>query len=187
MKIMVLHIRDNGKPAVQSMADSTTLRSGQPFFVPGHVSHYAVEPMLALRIGRLGMCIAPRFAPRYIDAATATFIVRPVDDNMRPTPLDGMASLLDGSVFVGQWVPVRQGQEMPSVEWSHNDSRHTLAGSEVVPSPVDAITHLSKYCTLKMGDIVCLAPLDNPLQPIAIGDRVAATVGDTQVLRNNIK
>ncbi len=187
MKILVLHTQDDGKLAVQAMADSTTLRSGQPYFVPAHAPHYAVEPMLALRIGRLGKCIAPRFAHRYIDAATATFIVRPLDDDMQPTSLLGADSLLDGSVFMGKWIAVEQGQEMPSVQWSWNNEQHTLNGSDVTPSPVEAIAWLSQYCTLKMGDIVCLAPRHTVLQPIALGDWVTATVGGEQVLRNNIK
>jgi len=186
MKILVVH-SNNGTLSVTPMADSTTLRSGQPFFVPDFAPHYAVEPMLALRIGRLGKCIAQRFAHRYIDAATATFVVRPLNADMQPDTLNGMAAALDGSVLMGKWTPLAEGAQLPSVQWTHNGEEHTLDGNTVVPSMQEAVSFLSQYCTLKMGDIVCLTASQPHLQPVAIGDRVTANIGDTQVLRNNIK
>lgn len=187
MKILVVHSDDSGRLGVTAMADSTTLRSGQPFFVPDHAPRYAVEPMLALRIGRLGKCIAQRFAHRYIDAATATFVVKPLDAEGAPVTLGGMAAALDGSVLMGKWIPLAEGAALPDVQWTHNAQEHTLDGSKVTPSMQEAVSFLSQYCTLKMGDIVCLTTGQPTMQPIAIGDRVTATVGETQVLRNNIK
>lgn len=187
MKILVVHKDNDGRLSVTPMADSTTLRSGQPFFVPDFAPRYAVEPMLALRIGRLGKCIARRFAHRYIDAATATFVVRPLDDNLQPSTLNGMAAALDGSVLMGKWTPMDEGAPLPSVQWTHNGKEHTLDGSEVVPALDEAVSFLSQYCTLKMGDIVCLGLPRPQLQAIEIGDRVTASIGQTQVLKNNIK
>lgn len=169
------------------MADSTTLRSGQPFFVPDFAPHYAIEPMLALRIGRLGKCIAPRFAHRYIDAATVSFVVTPLDDDKQPTRLGGMAATLDGSVLMGKWTPINNITSLPQVQWCVSGEQNSLDGNSVNPTPQQAVVYLSQYCTLKMGDIVCLAPAGNTLHEIKIGDRVTASINNTIVLKNNIK
>ena len=186
MKLMVMN-NDNGRIVTRLMADSTTLRSGQPFFVPDHAPRFAVTPMLALRVGRLGKCIAPRFAHRYIDAVTAAFIVTPTDLDGNPLDLDGMAAVTDGTAMMGARTTVNAQQPLPAMTWSHNDCEHTLDTASLCPTPAQAIEHISRYCTLKMGDIVCLSPLGTRPVPIAIDDHLTASVGGKQVLTNKIK
>lgn len=187
MKLIILNNDNNGNITVHLMADSTMLRSRQPFFVPDHAPHYAVEPVLALRIGRLGKCIAQRFAHRYIDAVTAAFIVKPLDDDMHPASLGGMEAIIDGAAMMGAWQPCDCSLPLPTMQWSHNDSTHTLTPQQLQFNVNEVIETLSRYGTLKMGDIICMGYTPQPLQAIAIGDVLSAHIDGKPVVTNKIK
>ena len=82
------------------MADSSILYTGRPFFLPDFASSFIAVPTLVVRTGRLGKCIAPKFAHRYLDALTAGFTVRAVNsDDERLTVLD---RAFDGALIVGE-------------------------------------------------------------------------------------
>ena len=57
------------------MADSSILYTGRPFFVPDYAQRFVATPTIVVRTGRLGKCIAPKFAHRYWDASRATTCV----------------------------------------------------------------------------------------------------------------
>ena len=57
------------------MADSSVLYTGRPFFIPDFARRFVAAPTIVVRTGRLGKCIAPKFAHRYWDAVTAGFSV----------------------------------------------------------------------------------------------------------------
>lgn len=179
MKILVVNKDQEGKPRVTLMADSSLLRSGQPFFIPDYTPALGVEPMLALRIGRLGKCIAPRFAHRYIDAATACFIVKP----LTPTS-DDMLAIMDGATMMGGWETIDPTTPLPPVEWSSSDATQEAASPAFDLGTV--IAHLSQRTTLKMGDVVCIT-LGATLHPIAINDTLQASINGHQVIKNKIK
>ena len=52
-------------PQSYLMADSSILYTGRPFFVPDYAQHFVATPTIVVRTGRLGKCIAPKFAYRY--------------------------------------------------------------------------------------------------------------------------
>ena len=57
------------------MADSSVLYTGRPLFIHDFASGFMAAPSIVVRMGRLGKCIAPKFAHRYWDAFTAAFAV----------------------------------------------------------------------------------------------------------------
>lgn len=187
MKLLAVNIEPDGSMGVKLLADSSLLRSGQPFFVPDHAPHYAVQPMLALRVGRLGKCIAKRFAHRYIDAVTATFVVKPVDQDLRPSSLGGLEDIMDGAAMMGNWQPCESITHLPTLQWSHNGTEHQITPQELEPAIDEVIEKISRYCTLKMGDIVCVGTAEASLQPIAINDRLTAGINGLEVTHNRIK
>ncbi len=62
--------KDNPYPPVWTLiSQAAILQGGNPFFVPDFASKFEARTALAIKIGRLGKGIAPRFAHRYIDSA----------------------------------------------------------------------------------------------------------------------
>ena len=179
---------DNGKDMrFTLMADSTLLRSGQPFFLPPFAPHFAAVPMLMLRVGRLGKCIAPRFAHRYIDAGTASFIIKPLDNDMKPLSLNGLECVMDGATVFGSWTECDASLPLPTLKWTHNGTEHTVLPQDFVPAVDAVVEHLSKHATLKMGDVVCLGAPGTQHQLLAIDDLLTAAVNDKQILKTKIK
>ncbi|MCQ2287979.1 MAG: hypothetical protein MJZ74_02670 [Muribaculaceae bacterium] len=191
MKIMVINSKaGNTMPQdmdVKLMADSTFLRNRQPFFIPDFAPSFAALPVMALRIGRLGKCVAQRFAHRYVDAIAPAFIVMPMDDDMQPLQCHGMAQAIDGSLLMGEWTPVSTTAALPAIEWEACGKTGTVTMGPHMPLPDAVIAQLTQYCTIKMGDIVCLH--DDRQQPVklAIDTRVTAEVNGTRVLEHKIK
>ena len=164
-------------PQVRLMADSSVLTSGKPFFIPDFAGGFAVQPSLALRVCRLGKCIARRFAHRYYDAAAAAAVVSA--HGFTPPVADGsaLATAFDGALWLGDFKPIGQ----------LSGTRQAACECAEPPMAPDLIIEaVSRYFTLKMGDIIVAGSLC-PDEPIAIGDTVTATVGGTPSLRIRVK
>ena len=67
---------DNQNPMAYLMADSSLLFTDRPFFLPDFADAFIATPTIIVRMGRLGKCVAPKFAHRYWDAFTAGFTLR---------------------------------------------------------------------------------------------------------------
>ena len=190
MKLLIVNETEcNGSSqvSVSMMADSTMMRSGMPFFIPDFAPHFGVTPMLALRVGRLGKCIAPRFAHRYIDAVSAAFIVTPLDHELSPINTDDMMRAFDGAAIMGSWTEFNPTKPLPSLKWSHNNEEHIINACDLAVNYERAIEHISRFCTIKMGDILCLKAQGATPQLVKVEDRIEAHVNDIAVVKSKIK
>jgi len=173
---------EENAPQCYLMADSSILYSGRPFFLPDFAQHYVATPTIIVRMGRLGKCIAPKFAHRYWDAFTAGFTVHAQhSDDDRLVALD---RAFDGAAIVGDWVPVSDFDDPRevSVDVRLDDaslSRHTIA--DMRSSLDDLLAAVSTRCSIKMGDLIFTGDAGEAsiLKP---GNRLTGFVGDRQVL-----
>ena len=97
---------------VNVLADSAANRNNRPMFVPDFAREgWVVEVLPAVRIGRLGKFIAPRFAHRYIqDILLTAFLHQPDGDPVAPlAPLGGSFFFCRRVVMRGQGRPVPAG------------------------------------------------------------------------------
>ena len=170
------------EPSCYLMADSSILYTGRPFFLPDYAQRFVATPTIVVRTGRLGKCIAPKFAHRYWDAFTAAVTVQAVDsDDGR---LKGLDRAFDGALIVGEWVE------------SHNDlaaldTRVQLMvnGEEAASCCLGDMCHpleellaaVSTRCSIKMGDLLVTGDAADG-RPLAPGDRLTALVDGRPVL-----
>lgn len=173
---------ENTAPRCYLMADSSVLFTGRPFFVPDFARGFVACPAIVVRTGRLGKCIAPKFASRYWDALTAGFTVRAVDSD--DELLEGLDRAFDGSAIVGDWVTTS------SIDEPLNTSLVFMVNGETVSQccladlvhPVNnLLVAISTRCSIKMGDMIFTGDAGPgcTLQP---GDRLTATMADRQIL-----
>lgn len=180
---------------VNVLADSAANRNNRPMFVPDFAREgWVVEVLPAVRIGRLGKFIAPRFAHRYIqDILLTAFLHQPDGDPVAP-----LACLFDGALTIGDPIPNSAFCNPHSSEASSADaaaiyrapttgtlhieaslaplshgaaspasdaapiSRGAAADAATIIADVDiealrlpeTIALLSRYCTLKSGDLI---------------------------------
>lgn len=174
-------------PQAYLMADSSILFTGRPFFVPDFAQAFVATPTIVVRTGRLGKCIAPKFAHRYWDAFTAGFTVRAIEsDDERLLVLD---RAFDGAVIVGEWV------EVASVDDPLRTPVQSMVGDTVASDccladmiqPVDdLLAAVSTRCSIKMGDLLLTGDTASGHQ-LKAGDRLTANICGRQVLDVKVK
>lgn len=186
MKILAHYIDSASLPSVEAYPDSAILRDGKPFFIPEWSNTWAYTPTLAFKVGRLGKNIAQRFALRYVDAVSIILKVSPIEaartftDTNRPT---GVVTAFDGSMILGEWCPIPDNAE--SMTLRVNDLSITIA--RPLDILTDSIATLSRYFTLKMGDII-VPPIPQEHRTIMqIDTSVIGSINDTDILKFNIK
>lgn len=189
MKILSLRYPDGGgKPQLQLMADSSVLLSGKPFFIPGFARQFTVSASLALRVSRLGKCIAERFAHRYYDSVAPAVVVSP-EGILESEIADYVtATAFDGALWLGRFVAA-DGVDVaaPALEMAISGTRQCVASAQRLPLSPDAIiAAVSRQVTLKMGDII-LTGNCTPAEHIAIGDTVTASLQGEEGLRIRVK
>ena len=174
-------------PQTYLMADSSILYSGRPLFVPDFAREFVARPTIVVRTGRLGKCIAAKFAHRYWDAFTAAFSVMAVDGDQ--PALSALDRAFDGAAMVGDWV------EATSVADPLHQPVEVMIDGTVVSSycladmqhPLDRmLAGVSTRCSIKMGDLLFTGDA-GPQHTLVPGNRLTATVDGRQVLDVKVK
>ena len=177
MKIIALLRTDLTAPATAAteariVPDSALLLPGRPLFVPDLGSGWQAQPVVALHIGRLGRDIAPKFAPRYVDGVTVGLWLRlPAPDASLSA---GLLDALDSTLALGRRL------EVPSspIEIVTPAASLTVDFAAEIRAAVAAV---SRYATLKMGDVILTAAAGPPVDLVP-GTRLEARAGADEVL-----
>ena len=175
------------QPACYLMADSSVLYSGRPFFVHDFAREFVAAPSIVVRMGRLGKCVASKFAHRYWDALTAGFNVQARHDC--DAGLDALDRAFDGAAIVGDWVPVSSIEDpmQAIVEVKVDDevvSRRCL--TDMVMPLGDMIATVSTRCSIKMGDMLFTGDC-GPHVTLSPGMHLTASLGDITLLDVRVK
>lgn len=174
-------------PQSYLMADSSILFTGRPFFVPDFAQAFVATPTIAVRTGRLGKCIAPKFAHRYWDAMTAAFSVCAHQSDTRQ--LIALDRAFDGAAIVGDWVSTQELDDpLHEVVEVMVDgtvvSRRCLAG---MCWPLDdMIAGVSSRCSIKMGDVIFTGDTAPPTT-LSPGNHLTASIGGKQILNVKVR
>ncbi len=168
-------------PRCYLMADSSILYPGRPFFLPDFARSFVAVPTIVVRTGRLGKCIAPKFAHRYWDALSAGFTVRAVQgDDQR---LEALDLAFDGALILGQWVDAASCQALEAaVSMMVNGEQVACCRlCDMHHGLDDLLAAVSSRCSIKMGDILITGDAGSG-HVLAAGDRLAASIDGSPVL-----
>lgn len=172
MKAIVI---DNDIDRSLMVADSAIGRDVAPLFLPD--GQWAGSLLPAYRIGRLGKCIAPKYAQRYIDACGIVLLIKPLGAEHLPCWL----SYMDSALTTGRWVAEAGDATMDYAG---------LRGSAAMPPMQDvaeAVARVSAIATLRTGDLII--PSSTPLMAMELrpDTRITASIGAEQVLSLKVK
>lgn len=179
--------KEDSVPQAYLMADSSILYTGRTFFVPDYAQRFVATPSIVVRMGRLGKCVAPKFAHRYWDAFAAAFTIRACDSD--DDRLKGLDRAIDGAAIVGDWISVSNA----------SDAMHTpieaRVGDKVVAQccladmryPLEElIAAVSTRCSIKMGDLLFTGDAGEGCV-LSPGEHLTACIGGQQVLDMKVK
>lgn len=179
-------------PVIFTKADSSLLKDGKPFFVPDDMGRIDYETEIVVRICRLGKAIPARFAHRYYDAVTVgiDFTARELQAELRKKGLPWeMCKGFDGASAIGEWVSVEKFRDVQALQFHLDINGKTVQEgrtSDMFFKIDEIIEYISKYFTLKTGDIIYTGtPVG--VGPVNIDDHLTGYIEDRKVLEFNIK
>ena len=179
-------------PVIFTKADSSLLKDGKPFFVPDDMGRIDYETEIVVRICRLGKAIPACFAYRYYDAVTVgiDFTARDLQKQLREKGLPWeLCKVFDGAATIGNWVPVDKFRNIQALQFHLDINGKTVqqgCTSDMIFKIDEIIEYISKYFTLKTGDIIYTGtPVG--VGPVNIDDHLEGYIEDRKVLEFNIK
>lgn len=134
-------------------ADSSAHRNRYPFFIPDTSTSWSVKVCPALKISRLGTHISQKFATRYYDTVSAVALFMPTELSRNFADADERYFVCDSAYCPGDSVPVGTSETDHVISVGDKAmifSAETLGANKKV-------SDLSKFATLKMGDLIIFA------------------------------
>lgn len=149
------------EPVVFLKPDTAVLLKKHPFFIPEHSNNVHHEIELVVKINRLGKHIETRFAHKYYNeiALGIDFTARDVQDDCKKKGLPWeKAKAFDGSAAVSNFFSLESlKKEINNIDFyldingkkvQEGNTKHMLFSVDQL------ISHVSKYFTLKTGDLI---------------------------------
>lgn len=148
------------EPVIFQKPDSAILLKKQPFFIPDFSNdvHYEVEVLV--KINKIGKYIDKKFAHKYYDeiGLGIDFTARDLQSKLKEKGLPWeKAKAFDGSAVIGKWLPKSNFTNVNTIEFSlkKNDNIVQKGNTSHMLWQIDEIIeYVSKYFTLKIGDVI---------------------------------
>lgn len=166
------------EPVLFMKPDTALLRNNDPFYIPDWSKDVHHEIELIVRIKRLGKNIAKEFAHRYYDeiGIGIDFTARDVQNSLKDKglPWEKAKAFDHSAVICPEFVPVSELSDRNAIHFSLEKNGETVQNgdSSLMIFPIDdLIAHISKYFTLKIGDLIYTGTPAG-VGPVAIGDHL---------------
>jgi len=164
-----------------------------PVFYPEFTKDLQYEVELVLRICKLGKHIEERFAHKYYNeiGIGVDFTARDVQKELKEKGLPWeKAKAFDGSAPVGEiFLSIADLDDKDKIEFRLEKNREIVqkgVSTDMIFSFNQIITHVSKFMTLKMGDLI-FTGTPKGVGPASIDDHFEAFIGDQKLLQFNLK
>lgn len=188
-------VPDSDMPAIWTLiSNAGILQGGNPYFVPDFAERFEARLALAVRIGKLGKGVAPRFVSRYAEAIApcAVFVATDLLEKLRTSGLPWTQAVnYDKCTAIGKFarIPYEETGNCKvelKLETPTGESCYEWGQKEMYPGLEKSISDLSRDNTLKTGDIVLIGL--SAEGPAAIpGQRVCLMLNGESSLRFNIR
>ncbi|NND10515.1 MAG: fumarylacetoacetate hydrolase family protein [Flavobacteriaceae bacterium] len=147
-------------PVVFMKPDTAILLKKQPFFIPDFSGDVHHEVEVLVKINKVGKYIDRKFAHKYYDqiGLGIDFTARDMQSKLKEKGLPWeKAKAFDGSAVVGKWLPKEKINDVNNIEFRllKNDEIVQEGNTSHMLWKIDElIEYVSKYFTLKIGDII---------------------------------
>ena len=180
------------EPVLFLKPDTAILLKKQPFFIPEFSNDVHHEVELLVRINRIGKHIDQKFAHKYYDeiGLGIDFTARDLQSKLKSEGLPWeKAKSFDGAAVVGKFLKKDTFPDINNIEFSLNRNGITVqkSNSMLMMWKIDAlIEYISKYFTLKIGDIIFTGT------PAGVGgvqneDVLVGCIGETEMFSIKVK
>lgn len=167
------------EPVVFSMPDTALLKNNNDFYYPDFSKDIHHELELVVKISRVGKNIPLEFAHRYYDeiGLGIDFTARDIQAECKKKGLPWeKAKAFDGAAPISQFISKDKFQSVDNLNFSLsiNGNRVQSGNTSNMIFSVDyLIAYLSKFFTLKIGDLIYTGTPEG-VGPVKIGDHLIA-------------
>ncbi len=191
------HIKelDNKKPndpVLLLKPQTEIINKRQPFFIPSFSNEIHYELELIVKINRLGKFIQRKFSHKYYNEISLgiDFTARDVQLELKNKGLPWeKAKAFDGSCLIGEWKNKKDFGNIDNIDFrlTKNDEIVQNSNTSLMLWKVDElIEHISKFFTLKIGDII-FTGTPAGVGRVEINDKLKGYMNDNELLSVNIK
>ncbi|XMO87018.1 fumarylacetoacetate hydrolase family protein [Algibacter sp. AS12] len=147
-------------PVVFLKPDTAILLKKQPFFIPDFSDdvHYEVEVLV--KINRVGKHIDKKFAGKYYNeiGLGIDFTARDLQSTLKSKGLPWeKAKAFDGAAVIGKWIDKKEVANIDDFQFSLKKNEDFVQNgntSHMLWKIDELIEYVSKYFTLKIGDVI---------------------------------
>ena len=147
-------------PVIFLKPDTSIIIKNQPFFIPDFSSEINYEVEIILKICKLGKHIENKYAHKYFNqiGLGIDFTARDMQNELKSNGLPWeKAKAFDGSALVGSWFDKTKFKDLRNLNFSLNKNGKSVQignTSQMMWNFDELISEISKYFTLKIGDII---------------------------------
>ena len=176
-----------GEPILFMKPDSALLRNNDPFYIPEWSNDLHHEVELIVKICRLGKSIERKFAQRYYTEVGLgiDFTARDVQNALKDKglPWEKAKAFDQSAVISSEFVSLDSLPDKNSIHFRLDINGKTVqeGDSSLMIFPIDEIiTQVSKYFTLKVGDLIYTGTPAG-VGPVKVGDRMEGYLEDRKM------
>lgn len=172
--------------------DSSLLLKNKPFYLPEFSNEIHHEVEVVIRINRVGRHIEERFAHRYYSeiGLGIDFTARDIQNECKAKGLPWeIAKSFDSSAPLGKFIKMEKLEKNDSFEFElHKNQQVVQRGntSDMLFSMDRIIAYVSKFLTLKMGDLI-FTGTPKGVGPVKIGDVLTGYLEGREMFNFEIK
>lgn len=148
------------EPVVFLKPDTSILLKKQPFFIPDFSNDVQHEVEVLVKINRIGKYIDKKFAHKYYEeiGLGIDFTARDLQQDLKSKGLPWeKAKGFDGAAVIGEWLPKSNFTNLNAINFSLQKNENLVQQgntSQMLYKIDELIAYVSKYFTLKIGDII---------------------------------
>ncbi|MDE5419004.1 fumarylacetoacetate hydrolase family protein [Labilibaculum sp. DW002] len=180
------------EPVVFSMPDSALLKSNNDFYYPDFSKDIHHEVEVVVKINRVGKNIPIEFAHRYYEelALGIDFTARDIQAECKKKGLPWeKAKAFDGAAPISKFINKDQFKDVNQMDFhlDINGKRVQTGNTSNMIFSIDyLISYLSKYFTLKIGDLIYTGTPEG-VGPVKIGDHLEGELEGEKLLDFHVK
>ncbi len=181
------------EPVIFTKPDTAITRNNGPFYYPDFSKDIHHEVELVLRISKEGKNIEEKFASKYYDAIGIgiDFTARDLQSKLKEKGLpwdiakgfNGSAPISDKFIPVGEFKDIKDINFKLEIDGQLKQQGNT---SLLLFSFDYIISYLSKFFTLRMGDLI-FTGTPKGVGPVAIGNKLSAYIENEKLLEFEVK
>lgn len=172
--------------------DTCLLQKNQPFFYPDFSNNIQYETELVIRINKVGKYIQKKYANTYYSELTIgiDFTARDIQQQCKEKGLPWeISKAFDNSSPIGNFINKDKFNDIQNINFKlkiNNNIVQSGNSKNMIFHIDDIISYVSKYITLKIGDLIFTGTPEG-VGPVKIGDHLEAFVENECLLSFNVK